>query len=324
MEVDEGLKDDPARCSPDRPLHDFQDAPHVPIKASVSISPHGESDMNIMMVFIWPKYRYGSQDLPMLLQSLGLVYTLNKMKRNPSGKVGRLNRVIVMVEPYSVGCSFAQAAPSIQFPNAELPMIIDEVDLFENPSSCPHHASEVLAITIIEFTTLIRTSSSEARRKRQRLPIFIMWPTNKGELLQTCGGVSCLFNRSVVREAYRTPKISLAYQRNPCIVDLTLYVYCPIQFDIGELRIAYDVVLEDFNRASNVIGRAAEESIKILPPNDDARDWYSALNICGHSAKHFHITFHDGVDPRITRDAIERREDGIIVRRGEIGVDPHA
>lgn len=101
IEIDEEWRIDPTVVDPSRPLHTVRDIPETCCKASVTVIPNSNPGINIVVVYIWENYEYGGSDLPVLLNSIGLVYQMCKLKRNPLGTVGNTNRLILIAMSYA-------------------------------------------------------------------------------------------------------------------------------------------------------------------------------------------------------------------------------
>ncbi|KAJ9114511.1 hypothetical protein QFC20_001384 [Naganishia adeliensis] len=99
--IDEEWRIDPTVVDPSRPLHTVRDIPETCCKASVTVIPNSNPGINIVVVYIWENYEYGGSDLPVLLNSIGLVYQMCKLKRNPLGTVGNTNRLILIAMSYA-------------------------------------------------------------------------------------------------------------------------------------------------------------------------------------------------------------------------------
>lgn len=116
-------------------------------------------------------------------------------------------------------------------------------------------------------------------------------------------------------------QISYALQRNPHIVNLNLIVYSPFRLVLEELRTIFDVVVQEYNRASIIVGRA--QRIRVAPTTSSREEWSSVwssvLYTCSDSVTHSHISHYDG--QKVTIDVFDHRPEGDIVKRGAIQED---
>jgi hypothetical protein len=190
IEIDEEWRIDPTVVDPSRPLHTIRDIPDTCCKATVTVIHNNNPGINIVVVYIWESYEYGGSDLPALLNSIGLVYQMCKLKRNPSGTVGNTNRLVLIAMSYANTYSSLESSRSQQYPYPNAPIIVDEVDLYASPIACCRDTSPAINNIVTAFATLLKSPSSPMARV-QANPFFIMWPRDPKELLQSMTGVSC-------------------------------------------------------------------------------------------------------------------------------------